>query len=76
MGDAPEAASFSSLIYYLNLDLDELEADIDTKKITPILDRLGDDFFKSINMTLMEAVLEELEDQNTLDKLNAIKESH
>jgi hypothetical protein len=72
MGDAPEAASFSSLIYYLNLDKSQLSDDIASKKINPILDRLVDNFFTSINMKLMKAVLEALGDGETLKKLNLI----
>ncbi len=76
MGDAPEAASFSSLIYYLNLDESQLQADIELKKITPILDRLEDNFFKSTKMKLMKAALTELNDKETLEKLKSIEKAY
>ena len=76
MGDAPEAASFSSLIYYLNLDESQLQADIEFKKITPILDRLEDNFFKSTNMQLMKAALTELKDDKVLSKLALIENAY
>lgn len=76
MGDAPEAASFSSLIYYLNLDESQLQDDIQSKKIFPILDRLEDNFFKSTNMKLMKAALTELSDIETLTKIDRIENAY
>lgn len=76
MGDAFEAASFGSLIYYFTIDQDQLDADISSQKLKPILDRLGAKFFESTNIRIMEAVLTQLRDQTTLGKLNSMKDAH
>ena len=76
MGDAPEAASFGSLIHYLTIDSEQLQSDIATKKITPILDRLGDGFFASLNMNLIKCVLIELHDVEALANFELIEAAY
>tara|TARA_Y100001973_G_C5055132_1_gene259790 strand:+ start:95 stop:331 length:237 start_codon:yes stop_codon:yes gene_type:complete len=76
MGDAFDAASFGSLIYYFTIDQDQLDDDISSQKLKPILDRLGANFFESTNIKIMEAVLERLKDQTTLYKLTSMKDAH